>query len=419
MIESSEVLNMATIKRRKQNDLRETRQSPDYCHIKKRCGSCLYVNDPYETSLAQKHENELKILSEFAPLEGCEVLSPNPSPKIFQYRSSAKLAVGPGNAGQRFAIGLYQQASHTIVDVSGCPLHTESITQFIQTIKPILEASSLIPYNEIAQTGDLRYLTVRSTHTTGEMMLVFVVTSDGVKDELKRIVKELKALRIPIHSAYLNINQTTGNQIYGQSSIKLTGTENLRESLAGFNFSIGPTSFFQVNPWQAQLLLRRVEQHAGYSRGGIAWDLYCGLGPITMVLARAGYRVFGIEENPQAIQNGQMNLEKNNLANNAELMTGRVEDLLWKAPRWAQYPEFIVVNPSRRGLADAVRSDLIKLAERKNHRFRLIYVSCAVKTLARDLKELLSANFKLRQLESFDMFCHTDKLEWLAVLTSK
>ena len=136
----------------------------------------------------------------------------------------------------------------------------------------------------------------------------------------------------------------------------------------------------------------------------IAWDFYCGAGIITLLIARRGYRVLGIEENPQAIACAKINAEKNSLKDRLEFMTGQVEELYTEIPTWARMPDLLTVNPSRKGLAPAFKDFLKKhFKQRKN--VKLIYVSCDVTTFARDIVDLKEAGFNLRQVEAFDMFC--------------
>jgi 23S rRNA (uracil1939-C5)-methyltransferase len=249
-------------------------------------------------------------------------------------------------------------------------------------------------------------------------MVTVVVTSDCSRP-LKSMLTELKGMGHHIASGYMNINDGEGNNIFGEDSRRLIGADRIRENLCELQFEIGPTSFFQVNPWQAENIYRRVEQLAGsMPRGATAWDLYCGTGTLSMVLARNGYRILGIEENPQATRDAEANVRRNELSTSPHFMAGRVEDLVEHLPTWTREPSLIVTNPSRRGMADeALRTVGLTLAQKENS--MLLYVSCEAETLIRDIKKLETYGLYLRQLEAFDMFPFTEKLEWLAVLVRK
>jgi len=389
------------------------------CRMKEECGGCEFVNLPYETGLATKHRRGLRVLED-ADIPGTyQATDPVPSPKETHYRSLFKFAVRPGRgktfqADNRFAIGLFKPGTHDVVEIDHCPLHTRPLKALLADLRDELEALHLTPYDEKTNTGDIRYLVARSAHLTGEIMLTIVVTSN-LKQEMKLLLNNLKSREHHINSCHMNINAVVGNNIFGKETIRIGGTNYLRERICDLSFEIAPTAFFQVNPWQAINLYRRVEQIAGHvNEGNVAWDLYCGSGQMALLMARAGYRVLGIEENPASIENAINNANRNNLAN-ATFIASRVEDSHADLPEWSKKPELIVVNPSRRGLAQETRKFLREhLAA--NPSTRLIYVSCEIKTLARDLKELTESGKNLKQLESFDMFPQTDKMEWLAVI---
>lgn len=404
-------------------DRQDKKPSQKLCEIKDICGACKYINGDYQASLEEKYKAGLDILQTKNILGNAQITTPVQSPRTQSYRTHAKLAVRPlsksvskdrGEAG-RFAIGLYQAKSHRVVDISYCPLHRESINRLILDLKGDLNGSSLQPYDEDAHSGDIRYIAVRASHLTEELMLTFVCLDDSKKQELKNLVLALRNKGHSINAAHLNINNAQTNTIFGSVSKRLVGTDRLREELCELSFEIGPTSFFQVNPWQAENVYRRVEQIAGPDPGhSIAWDLYCGTGQISMLLANCGYRTIGIEENPQATRDAQRNVVRNRIENTPQFIAGRVEDITDNFPSWAQSPQLIVVNPSRKGLSDKVREFLKETLVQSKARF--IYVSCNIDSLARDLEDITSTGKKLVQLDAFDMFPYTDKMEWLAVL---
>jgi 23S rRNA (uracil1939-C5)-methyltransferase len=246
-------------------------------------------------------------------------------------------------------------------------------------------------------------------------MLTFVVTHEGQRRELRQIVTSLRAKGHNIAAAHLNVNAERTNVIFGPTTIALSAVLGLRERLCDLDFEIGPTGFFQINPEQAEQIYRRVEQLAGTARPGMkAWDLYSGVGQMSLILARQGYKTVGVEENPEAVAQAKVNAERNRIPG-VEFLEGRVEDCLRRVPDWAQNPDLIVANPARTGMADHLRPFLAETLA-KGRDTKLIYVSCEVKTLARDLADLLARGRSLIQIQPFDMFPFTDKLEWLAVV---
>ena len=405
----------------------------NHCGIKAECGACKYVNLDYKTSLDEKHKAGVQILEEAGVIAGARVLAPTPSPKPFGYRSLFKLAVREAEPGQvrapivvdgestereaRFAIGLFEQGSHKVVDMDRCPLHAASLARLIPDLRRELELSPLTPYSEATHSGQVRYVAARTAHLTGEVMLTFVVT-ESLRSELKTLVSNLQRLGHRINSAHMNIHAERGNAIFGPETVRIAGADRLRERVLDLDFEVGPTSFFQINPWQAMTLYRRVEQIAGPAApSAVAWDLYCGIGQMSLVLARLGYKVLGVEENPKSIEDAGDNARRNRLETQTHFVAARVEDVKDEIPAWASTPELIVVNPSRRGLAEVTREELADLLAARP-KTRLVYVSCSVDSLARDLKDLTErTGFRVRQVEAFDMFAQTDGLEWLVVLT--
>lgn len=401
------------------------------CTIKAKCGSCKYVNDPYETGLSEKYNRGIETLKSAEVVGSCRLQPPVKSPRTLEYRTLFKLAVRPTEPGEpavnvsftgeeipnRMAIGLFQPGSHDVVNMDECPLHTAPLKRLLRDLRRELNLSTLNPFSESDGSGDIRYLAARAAHLTGEIILTFVVTDVTKKAELRKISESLQRRGHRITSTYMNIQPALNNAIFGAETIRISGTDRLRERLCDLDFDVGPTSFFQINPWQAINLYRRVEHFAGPTSGNeVAWDLFCGTGQMAQILARQGYRVLGIEENEKAVLDAEANAKKNKLSERTLYLAARVEDSEMLIPNTHAAPSLIIVNPSRRGLAQSTRTHLAKIMK-KNPRCRVLYVSCEVETLSRDLKDLLIPGFQLRQLEAFDMFPQTTNMEWLALIS--
>lgn len=398
------------------------------CDIAKECGSCRFVNLNYQINLKKKHAHGVQVLKLNEVLGGAKVRNPVGSPRVRDYRAQAKLAVRAAQkptkkpesdrVEKRFSLGLFRPGTHDVVELNRCPLHTASIRACLYDLQKILDSSGLTPWDEKAGTGDLRYLSIRATRHTKELMITFVAPSMEKRAEFRNIVDQLRDLEHRIVSAHININETDGNAIFGAKTKRVAGHERIREHIMDLSFEISPASFFQINPWQAERLYRRVEQLAGTPVfEAKAVDLYCGSGPISMMLARNGYEVLGVEENPQAIVDAKRNLLHNELEGKVTFITSRVEDAELQVIDFMEDTNLFVVNPSRRGLAPEARQYIGELL--KEHTAPFIYVSCDIHSLARDLKALKEiGGYELRQLEAFDMFPQTDKMEWIAVLTS-
>lgn len=394
------------------------------CNISESCGACPHINGDYDRGLALKHDAGVRLLKDAGVLGKAHLAPPVPSPRKAGYRTLAKLAVrapknGPArtkdDAPNRFAIGLFAPGSHDVVAIGRCPVQRHTINSFVEELTYELNHSELAPYDEVAHTGDLRYLVVRASHLTEELLVTYVIRTPSSEPVLKSMTQILKKRGHRIRSAFVDLNDERTNAIFQHRTKRIIGLERFRMRVCELNFEMGPTSFFQINPWQAETIYRRIAAICGRYSGQVAWDLYCGLGQISLVLARLGIKVFGMEENPAAIADARLNASANLKDNRPEFAAGRVEDGLEEAPDWAKSPDVIVVNPSRRGLQPSVCEMLVRRLE-QNPDCRLIYVSCEVSTLARDLALLTAAGRSVRQLESFDMFPHTANMEWLAII---
>ena len=404
------------------------------CDRKTECGACRYVNLDYKQGLQEKFLAGKAELDSANLLAKGHVLNPVSSPHPLEYRSHFKLAVRPFQERttarpaltthdgielppRRFTLGLFQPGTHHVVAMRECPLHTFPLKKLIRDLEVELDQSPLTPYDESSHAGDIRYVAARAAHLTGEIMLTFVVTRP-LKVELRRLVGQLQRRGLKINSAHMNIHTEQNNAIFGEKTERLAGTTGLRERLCDLDFEVSPTSFFQINPWQAINLYRRVESVVGEANPqSVAWDLFSGTGQFSLILARLGFRVLGIEENQAAIADAEANAKKNRLSDRTEFLAARVEESTHLIPLWAKSPDVVIVNPSRRGLQESTRKFIGELLTR-NPKTRFIYVSCEVKTLTRDLKEIVEfSGYSVRQLEPFDMFPQTDNMEWLAVLS--
>ncbi len=397
------------------------------CRIQRFCQNCSTVNLDYHEQFNKKFEASLKTLKQDGIWSEGILSKAHKTPKIFGFRATAKLAIRRGRY-DLFDIGLFKPNSHNIEDITSCGLHTKSIFRFLTDLKDILNNPSMIqslnlsPYEEGKNSGLLRYIVVRAHPTTEELFISFVATRD-CKKELLELLKPLKAIH-RITGCALNIHTENSNQIFGEEWIKVLGSETQRQSFCGQLFEVSPQSFLQTNPWTAELIYNRIADLIYYPMTNskdmfskTLLDLYCGIGVTSVLALKAGYKVLCIEENPYALADLQKNTQRflsdfKIKKNPVEVITSRVEDSVEKLME--AKPDVIIVNPSRRGLDKSV---CLQLAQKvKNLGSRLIYVSCELSTLSRDLKVLKNEGITLKQLEAFDMFPHTDKLEWLAIL---
>lgn len=409
-------------------------QSRPVCALAQECGACSYINGDMRTGLRFKHQEGIRKLEGSIDFAGVAVLPPVPSPHDLEYRCHAKIAVRRSNVlGKRFDMGMFRPGTHDVVDIRSCPLHHRSIRRCLRDLGRLLEHSPLTPYDEPTLRGDVRYLALRASHVTDELMLTWVVTNP-VDAELREISAKLRQLGHQVRAVYSNMNGQSGNNIFGPTTRLILGVDRLRERLGSVRLDLGPTSFFQMNPYQAEVIAQRILALAGggsdrSGEGAVAWDLYCGIGGWGLSLAQQGYSVRAVEESPSAVADARANADRNVLNDRFDVVAGLVEERLAQPPfSSGARPQVIVVNPSRRGLASGVVQALLdlrsKVVRERQQRLAgqagsgtlLLYLSCDGSTFGRDIALLQQGGIRLNQVETFDMFPATEHLEWLGVL---
>ena len=271
------------------------------------CQSKLYPK------LNEKFEADLKILSSNLSHFNTRNCFVNPSAKEINYRTSAKLVVRQDPKTKSTHLGLYAPNSHELVSMRDCPIHHLSIKRLIPALEEEIDKTELRCWNEKNNTGDLKFIIIRVSRLTEELMLNFVVTNKECRLQLKQIIRNLKT-RFKIHACYFNLNASLGNNVLGSHSYPLLGIiHKLRDSIAGVQAKFQSMSFMQNNPWVAENIYQRVEQILGTPcPGEKLWDLYCGSGVLSILMAKTGYKVC-VEENPHAINDANENIKRNEL----------------------------------------------------------------------------------------------------------
>ncbi|MFM8269550.1 MAG: class I SAM-dependent RNA methyltransferase [Pseudomonadota bacterium] len=392
------------------------RKPKDPCAIQNICCICPYVNQNYEASLIEKSEKDLKMLREAGLLDKTRVHRTIPSPRKLGYRTVFKLAVRKNpdlKSTGRFRLGLFDPGSHQIgPELTPCPLHHAHLRKLLKELHVILDGSALEPYDEIKKTGDVRYVIARTNQAGDQTVITWVVTHP-LRDLLLDLTNKLNQRGLKIDVSAMNVNGSLGNAIWGNETVILSDKKFIEEKLAGLNLALGPTSFFQVNPWQAENIYLRIEHLARkMAQKDLAWDLFSGVGPISCVLGRVFKKTVSLEENIEATHLANKNAELNRLDNKIQVLSGLVEKELNDFPVEFQKPNLIVANPSRRGIHEQARN-LIIAGLQQTPGAELIYLSCDVQSFKRDLIHFKSHGLHLSELQGFDMHAQSAQMEWL------
>ncbi|MBR5657939.1 MAG: 23S rRNA (uracil(1939)-C(5))-methyltransferase RlmD [Lachnospiraceae bacterium] len=399
---------------------------PARCKVARACGGCQFQEIAYDVQLKLKRETvirKLRHIGHIAAFDDDSSISPpegkNPvyvAPTLgmddpWRYRNKTQLPIGYDRE-KNLVAGFYAGRTHAIIAHEDCLLADAGNAEIARIVLAHMNRYKISAYDENSHTGLVRHLLIRHGHTTGQWM-VCIIINGRVKDllhadELVATLKEHPGMA----SISVNINTKNTNVILGEETILLYGTPYIEDTIGNLKFHIGPHSFFQVNPVQTEKLYGCALDFAGLTGNEVVWDLYCGIGTISLFLAQKAKKVYGVEIVPQAIENAKDNALLNSLLN-TEFMVGSAEDvapLLRKRPEAA--PDVVVVDPPRKGCDGKLLETMLAMAPQ-----RIVYVSCDPATLARDLAILLeSGDYRLEKVQPVDMFPMAGHVETVALL---
>ncbi|MDO5402534.1 MAG: 23S rRNA (uracil(1939)-C(5))-methyltransferase RlmD [Eubacteriales bacterium] len=414
------------------------------CPVAKQCGGCQLQHMSYEAQLRFKEKLVKNNVERIGGLrEGSYVLEPiigMDSP--FRYRNKAQYPVGY-NRENELVCGFYAGRTHYIVDCGDCVLGAEENAEILEIIKAWMKEENIYAYNEETTSGIIRHILIRTACHTDEIMVCLIVNANEgdyryaswqelpAKGELNRTVMgklvDKLSLISGMSSIMINYNTKKTNVILGDTCDTLWGRAYIEDYIGNIKYQISPLSFFQVNPQQTEKLYNKVLEYASVKGGETVWDLYCGIGTISLFLAGMAKKVYGVEIVPQAIEDARNNAKLNGI-NNAEFFVGKAEEVVpafydkMKAAAAAGdmeasrsiNPDVIVVDPPRKGCEESLLETIIAMSPE-----RIVYVSCDSATLARDLKYLEANGYKTERVQPVDQFGHTVHVETVVLLSHK
>lgn len=381
------------------------------CPVARQCGGCQLQAYEYKEQLIFKENKVKNNLERIGGLSGfpCEPILGMEEP--WRYRNKAQFPVGVDKDGN-LATGFYAGRTHSIIACEDCVLGVEENQEILAIVKGFMREYKIEPYHEESHTGLIRHVLIRKGFHTGELMVCIVI--NGKKIPYGEKLAERLAVVEGMKSITVSPNEERTNVILGKEVRKLWGETMITDRIGSVWFEISPLSFFQVNPVQTEKLYGKVLEYAGLSGREIVWDLYCGIGTISLFLAREAGKVYGVEVIPAAIENARRNAKKNGLEN-TEFFVGKAEEVL---PAWygeeMEYVDVVVVDPPRKGCDKAVLDTIAKMQPE-----RVVYVSCDSATLARDLGMLVQKGYEVKKVQAVDMFPWTVAVETVVQLSHK
>lgn len=377
------------------------------CKYYKNCGGCQLHELDYRAQLDIKTNMVKDAIERIGKLEDVKINPTIGMETPFRYRNKGMFKVGEKEGN--ISIGYFKNKSHEVVDIEECIIQDEVVDKVLKIVKEYMEKYNVQAYNKKTNKGTIRDIVTRKAKD-GSTMVIIVTTSEKLpyKDEL---IKSLKTVK-EVVSIYQNINKKKTPVVLGNKNIKLYGEEKIVDYIDKFKFYISPNSFFQVNPIQTEVLYKKALEYLDLSGEETVFDLYCGIGTISLFISEKAKSVYGVEIVSDAIKDAKENAKLNNVRN-IEFIEGKSEEIAPKLLKEGIKADKIVVDPPRKGCDEKLLETIVKIRPET-----VVYVSCNPSTLARDLKYLNENGYKVMEVQPVDMFPWTVHVECVTLLTS-
>ena len=393
------------------------------CPHARRCGGCQIQEMSYERQLAFKQakvKGNLERIGGFSP----EVTEKTMDPIVgmdepFYYRNKAQFPFGTDKAGNPVT-GFYAGRTHDIIENTDCALGISVNKEILELTLEFMKRYKIASYNETTGEGLIRHALIRYGFKTGEIMVCYVINGKKIP-HAEVLVEKLSAIK-GMTSITISPNRNRTNVIMGETYETLWGQGYITDYIGDVRYQISPLSFYQVNPAQTEKLYGLALEYAQLSGHETVWDLYCGIGTISLFLAQQAREVQGVEIVPQAIEDARRNAEINGIEN-ARFYVGKAEEVLPKYyenyakehPGEHAHADVIVVDPPRKGCEESLLRTMVEMEPE-----RIVYVSCDSATLARDLKFLCGeGGYRLEKWRAVDQFPMTVHVETVVLLSQQ
>ena len=404
----------------------EDRVEEVVCPMARKCGGCQIQEMKYPAQLAFKESKVRGNLERIGEVPG-ELLDQIMHPVVgmdeegmqpFRYRNKAQFPIGTDKDG-RVTAGFYAGRTHSIIGNTDCVLGVEVNEEILNCILDFMEEFEIPAYDEVKHKGLVRHVLLRYGFKTDEIMVCLVINGKTIP-HCHDLVGRLR--QIPgMTSITLSSNTAKTNVIMGDTIRLLWGQEFITDYIGEIKYQISPLSFYQVNPVQTEKLYGLALDYAGLTGNETVWDLYCGIGTISLFLAKKAKQVYGVEIVPQAIDDARNNAKINDITN-AEFYVGKAEEVLPEYYKEYEkthngekaHADVIVVDPPRKGCEESLLQTIVNMQPEK-----VVYVSCDSATLARDVKFLRAKGYELKDVTPVDQFPHTVHVETVVLLSQQ
>lgn len=401
------------------------------CFCARQCGGCQLQHCSYEKQLEWKEKKVADCITRIGkiPLQPSmnqedelkkdeDVLKMEPILRMetpLYYRNKAQYPVGYDREG-RLVAGFYAGRTHSIIPNTDCAIQHPCNKIILETVLAFMDKYEISAYCEENHTGLVRHILIRTGRYTGQVMVCLVINGEKLPYQ-EKLVENLLSCPLNgthIESICLNINREKTNCILGDRIKALYGESYIEDTIGDIRYQISPLSFYQVNPEQTLKLYRTVMEYADLQGGETVWDLYCGIGTISLFLAQKAAHVYGVEIVPQAVEDARQNARINGISN-TEFFVGAAEDVVadeYGKSGGALRADVVTLDPPRKGCDKKLLETVIRMEPE-----RIVYVSCDPGTLARDLQYLCGNGYELRRVRACDMFPQTHHTESVCLLS--
>ena len=379
------------------------------CPLAHTCGGCQIMQLDYENQLEIKRNTVLENLIRIGKLEDPKVEKTIGMKDPYYYRNKVQFPVGL-DKNNRPIMGFYKKMSHDIIPLKTCYVQDPINDTILDIVREYIVKFNIKVYDEKTHKGNLRHVVTKVGHYTKEVMVI-LVTKEKEIPKLKYLIDMLEEKVSGFRTLVQNINPQRTNVILGRENKTIYGDGVIEDTIEDLVFEISPLSFYQVNPIQTEVLYRKTLEFADINKKDTVFDIYCGIGTISLFLARSAKHVYGVEIVPDAIENAKKNAVKNNI-DNATFYAGKAEDLIPKLYSQGITADVVVVDPPRKGCEEIVLKTIAEMKPKK-----VVYVSCNPSTLARDVAILTEYGYEMKVTQPVDMFPHTGHVECVVLIS--
>ena len=373
-----------------------------------RCGGCQLMHMDYDFQLKYKRD---RLINEFrrAQVTFDESLVKDTLGMDDPYRYRNKTAFSVREIQGEIQIGPYEEGTYTTVDIDVCKVQSMEADKLVRAFKEAMKRYKIKAYDRKTGKGIVRNIVIRKSKGN-HLMLIIVTTREEFQNK-EDLLRDLISSSPHITTIVQNINDKNTNLIMGRKNINLYGQGTITDTIDDLTFTISPETFFQINPDQTEKLYQTALVYADINKDDICFDIYCGIGTISLMAAKKAKKVYGVEIVDQSILNARENALNNNI-HNVEFFAGKAEEVVTKLYKQKINADVVIVDPPRKGCEKPVIDTIINMSPKK-----LVYVSCNPSTLARDVKLLEEGGYKLIKAQPVDMFPWTSHVETVVLMS--